>query len=81
MTVDALTTKAPVEAITLHSGAGALLLWLTVLWNEAPRWAYGPICGEAQSLLTHCPLCLPAAMLTVVSLVGGIRLMQLNGRS
>ncbi len=80
MNVRALTAKAPLEAITLHSGAGALVLWFAVLWNEAPRWAYGAICSEAQGLIGHCPLCLPAAALTVISLAGGLRLLQQCGR-
>ncbi|HRD45019.1 MAG TPA: hypothetical protein PLF78_00900 [Caulobacter sp.] len=80
MNIRALAARAPMEMITLHSGAGALLLWLAVLWTEAPRWAYGPICGEATGLLGHCPLCAPAAVLTLVSLTGAARLYQLVGR-
>jgi hypothetical protein len=73
--------EAPMKAIALHSGGGAFALWLAVLWNEAPRLAYGPICGEAQGLIGHCPLCLPAAVLTVISIVGAARLLQLRGRA
>lgn len=74
MNVRAMAARAPMETITLHSGAGALALWLAVLWQEAPRWAYGPICGEASGLLGHCPLCAPAAVLTLISLAGAARL-------
>lgn len=81
MNVRALAARAPMEAITLHSGAGAMLLWLAVLWNEAPRWAYGPICSEATGLLGHCPLCAPAAALSAISLAGAVRLYQLQRRA
>lgn len=80
MSIRVLAARPLFETITLHSGAGGLALWLAVLWNEAPRWAYGPICGEARGLLDHCPLCAPAAVLTLVSLAGAVRLYQLRGR-
>lgn len=76
MPIRALTDRRSLEAITLHSGAGAAALWLAVLWQELPRLAYGPLCSEAQGLLGHCPLCLPAAVLTLVSFVGGVQLVR-----
>ncbi len=81
MHIKALTLGSPLETITLHSAGGALALWATVLWNEAPKWAYGPICGESVGLLGHCPLCYPAAALTLVSLFGAARLFQLRLRA
>ena len=80
MTFRALTARRPLEAITLHSGAGAAALWLAVLWQELPRLAYGPLCSEAQGLFGHCPLCAPAAILTLISLAGGVQLMRLKRR-
>ncbi|MDO9473257.1 MAG: hypothetical protein Q7J28_09375 [Caulobacter sp.] len=76
MHIRALTDRRPLEAITLHSGAGAAALWLAVLWQELPKLAYGPLCSEAQGLLGHCPLCLPAAVLTLISFAGGVLLMR-----
>ncbi len=80
MTIRALTARRPLEAITLHSGAGAAALWLAVLWQELPRLAYGPLCSEAQGLFGHCPLCAPAAVLTLISFAGGIQLMRQQRR-
>lgn len=80
MTIRALTARRPLEAITLHSGAGAAALWLAVLWQELPRLAYGPLCSEAQGLFGHCPLCGPAAVLTLISFAGGIQLMRQQRR-
>ncbi len=80
MTIRALAARRPLEAIALHSGAGAAALWLAVLWQELPQLAYGPICSEAQGLFGHCPLCAPAAVLTVVSFVAGLQLMRLQRR-
>jgi hypothetical protein len=51
-----------------------------VLWQELPRLAYGPLCSEAQGLFGHCPLCAPAAILTLISLAGGVQLMRLQRR-
>lgn len=75
MNVRALKAWTPVETITLHSAAGAMALWLAVIWNQAQMSPFGPICGEADALLGHCPLCLPAALLTAVSLAGATRLL------
>ena len=52
----------------------------TFLATMLGGWAYGAICSEAQGLIGHCPLCLPAAALTVISLAGGLRLLQQCGR-
>ena len=76
MTIRALTARRPLEAITLHSGAGAAALWLAVLWQELPRLAYGPLCSEAQGLFGPCPLCAPALALTLISILGGAKLMR-----
>ena len=64
---------SPVGAASLLSASGALILWLFVLARQAPRLAAGAhLCGEASqgtlSLLGHCPACLPAALLTTLSL-------------
>lgn len=76
MNVRALAARAPMETITLHSAAGALALWLAVLWNQAQQASpFGPLCGEASTLAGHCPLCIPAAVLTGVSLAGAARLL------
>jgi hypothetical protein len=80
MTIRALTDRRTLEAITLHSAGGAAALWLAVLWQELPTLVYGPICSEAQGLLGHCPLCAPAAVLTLISFVGGLQLMRLQRR-
>lgn len=80
MTIRALNARRPLEAITLHSGAGAAALWLAVLWQELPRLAYGPLCSEAQGLFGHCPLCAPAAVLTLISFAGGLQLMRQQRR-
>ena len=74
--IRALTERRPLEAITLHTGAGAAALWLAVLWEELPGLAYGPLCSEAQGLFGHCPLCAPAAVLTLISFLGGLRLVR-----
>ena len=76
MTIRALTARRPLEAITLHSGAGAAALWLAVLWQELPSLAYGPLCSEAQGLFGHCPLCAPALVLTLISFAGGVKLVR-----
>ncbi|MFZ5670745.1 MAG: hypothetical protein ACOY4K_14745 [Pseudomonadota bacterium] len=78
MLARALPIGLTLKDITLHSGLGALALWTTVLWTELPKLAYGPICGDATGLLGHCPLCLPAAVLTLASLAG---LATLAGRA
>lgn len=72
MQVRALRNTAQLELITLHSTFGALALWLGVVIREWPQLTiYGRLCGdESQSLFGHCPLCLPAAALTVVALAG-----------
>jgi hypothetical protein len=75
MQVRALAKTPPLETVTLHSGVGALVLWLAVLANEWPRLtALGRICGEPRALLGHCPLCWPAAVLTAVALAGAVLL-------
>jgi len=67
--------RGNLEPITLHSAAGASILWLGVVVREWPRLtAFGPICGEAQGLLGHCPLCFPAAALTGLALAGAVAL-------
>lgn len=79
MRVRALRNLAQLELITLHSTFGALALWLGVVIREWPRLTiYGRLCGDdSQYLFGHCPLCWPAAALTVVALAG---LVTLAGR-
>jgi len=73
MQVRALATSPPLVTVTLHSGLGALVLWSAVLAQAWPRLtALGPICGEPQALLGHCPLCWPAAALTAVAIAGAV---------
>lgn len=76
MRVRALRNTAQLELITLHSTLGALALWLGVVIREWPQLTiYGRLCGDdSQYLFGHCPLCLPAAALTVVALVGLVTL-------
>lgn len=80
MHASALPTGLTLKELTLHSGLGALALWTAVLWNELPRLAYGPICGEATGLFGHCPLCAPAAVLTAISLAGLATMARRSGR-
>ena len=71
MSVRALASSAQLEQVTLHATLGALALSLGVLVREWPQLdSYGRLCGEPQSLFGHCPLCWPAAALTVVSIAG-----------
>lgn len=70
------TDTAGIELITLHSALGAVALWIGVLVREWPRVAaYGQLCGERQALFGHCPLCLPAAALTIVAFAGAVALL------
>lgn len=80
MKIRALAERPTLETVTVHSGGASLALWFAILWNEAPLWAYGAICSEAKGLFDHCPLCLPAAVLALISLAGGLRLFQLSRR-
>lgn len=80
MNVRAMAAQAPMETITLHSAAGALALWLAVLWNQTQTPLFGPICGDAAAFVGHCPLCVPAALLTGVALAGATRLLLLARR-
>lgn len=71
-----LTNTARLELITLHSALGAVALWTGVLVREGPQlMAYGQLCGETQAFLGHCPLCLPAAALTIVAFAGAAALL------
>lgn len=70
-----LTNTAQLELITLHSALGAAVLWIGVLVREWPELtAFGRLCGEAQTLFGHCPLCFPAAALTIVAFAGAAAL-------
>ncbi len=67
---------ARLELITLHSAMGAMALWLGVVIREWPQLTtYGALCSEAQTLFGHCPLCLPAAALTVIAFGGAAMLL------
>jgi len=71
-----LTNTAQLELITLHSALGAAALWAGVLVREWPQLtSLGRLCGEAQSLFGHCPLCFPAAALTIVAFAGAATLL------
>lgn len=71
MEVRALNNTANLELVTLHSTFGAIALWVGVLVREWPQLTtYGRLCDEASGILGHCPLCLPAAALTAVSVTG-----------
>ena len=66
-----LTNTTRLELITLHSALGATVLWIGVLVREWPQLtAFGKLCGETQAFFGHCPLCLPAAALTLMAFVG-----------
>jgi hypothetical protein len=81
MSVRALANSAQLELVTLHATIGALVLWTGVLVREWPQLVtYGRLCGEPQSLFGHCPMCWPAAALTVVSVAGLSLLAARNGR-
>jgi hypothetical protein len=81
MHVRALAATPQLELITLHSTLGALALWLGVLIREWPQLtAYGVFCGEPQTLFGHCPLCFPAAALTVVAMAGMATLARRGAR-
>lgn len=74
-----LTNTARLELITLHSALGAVALWMGVVIREWPQLtAFGELCGERGMLFGHCPLCLPAAALTIVAFAGAAALV---GRS
>lgn len=71
-----LTHTARLELITLHTALGAAALWIGVVIREWPQLtAYGALCGDAQTLFGHCPLCLPAAALTLVAFGGAATLL------
>ena len=81
MSVRALANSAQLELVTLHATIGALVLWMGVLVREWPQLVtYGRLCGEPESLFGHCPMCWPAAALTVVSVAGLSLLAARNGR-
>ncbi len=81
MSVRALANSAQLELVALHATIGALVLWVGVLVREWPQLVtYGRLCGEPQSLFGHCPMCWPAAALTVVSVAGLSLLAARNGR-
>ncbi len=79
MQVRALTTlgnTARLELITLHSALGAAVLWIGIVIREWPQLtAYGRICGETVALFGHCPLCFPAAALTIMAFAGAATLL------
>ena len=58
--------------------AGAGLVWTSVLALAWPRLMLaGQICSHAhQGLLDHCPLCYPAAALTVVGVALAARALR-----
>lgn len=71
-----LPNTAQLEIITLHSALGAAALWIGVLIREWPQLtADARLCGEAVALLGHCPLCFPAAALTIVAFAGAAALL------
>lgn len=71
-----LANTAQLELITLHSALGAAALWIGVIVREWPQLtAYGRICGETVALFGHCPLCFPAAALTIVAFAGAAALL------
>ncbi|MFZ4606414.1 MAG: hypothetical protein ACOYM5_09165 [Caulobacter sp.] len=71
-----LTNTARLELITLHAALGAAALWIGVIVREWPQLtAYGEFCGEPLALLGHCPLCFPAAALTIVAFAGAAALL------
>lgn len=79
MSVRALANSPQLELVTLHATLGALALWLGVLVREWPQLVtWGRLCGEPLSLFGHCPMCWPAAALTVVS-VAGLTLLVARG--
>jgi hypothetical protein len=60
--------NAAIEATALASGLGAAGLWLAVLITQWDRLtAYGALCAESVGFLGHCPLCYPAAALSLLS--------------
>jgi len=72
-----LTDTAQLELVTLHSALGAAALWIGVVVREWPQLtAYGRICGETAALFGHCPLCYPAAALTLVAFTGAAILLR-----
>lgn len=73
-------TSDRLELITLHSALGATVLWIGVVVREWPQLtAYGALCGEAGTLFGHCPLCIPAAALTLAAF-GGAALLLAYGQ-
>ena len=74
-----LPVTARLEAITGHSALGAVALWLGVLVGDWPELtAYGRLCAEAQTVLGHCPLCAPAAVLSAAAFAGAVSLWVRN---
>ncbi|MBI1407109.1 MAG: hypothetical protein GC145_13405 [Caulobacter sp.] len=58
----------PQDRLSLASGVLSIVagfLWLWVWMLQAAGLEAGPLCGEATGLLSHCPLCYPAASATV----------------
>lgn len=70
-----IAVRNNLEELTLHSAAGASILWLGVVIREWPKLSsIGAICGDSSAFLGHCPLCYPAAALTGLALAGAFAL-------
>lgn len=76
-----LTSTARLELVTLHSAMGAMALWIGVIAREWRQLTtYGGLCGESLALFGHCPLCFPAAALTITAFAGAAALLGRNVR-
>lgn len=65
------------ELVSGLAGVAAGVLWYAVylLTQAAPE-----LCSATPRLLSHCPLCYPAAAATLASLAGGMALLWRRSR-
>lgn len=78
--LSSISTRA-LAATALASGGGAALLWGKILSDAWPTlFLQGTICGRTEGFLAHCPLCLPAAVLTGIALAAVFTLIQSRQR-